>query len=110
MNISQANEKGDDVKVHEALSQLLFDHQPLLDFLFGEERKLRKRPGILRDDAWRFSDEERLLIRVALEMWSGSGHVQLWELLETWKAPDWLRFNAALQKLELLPASETSRR
>ena len=56
----------------------------MLEFLFDPEKpRLRKRAGILKEDAWGFSHGEQLMIRLALEFWSGSGHVFLWELIET---------------------------
>ena len=83
-----------------AISVLLNHNQTLLNFLFDcEKPRLRKRAGILRDDAWRFSEDEQLLIRVALDLWSGSGHVQLWELTEAWEKADWTLFSAAISEL-----------
>jgi len=83
-----------------AISVLLNHNQALLDFLFDRENpRLRKRAGILRDDAWRFSEREQLLIRVVLDLWSGSGHVQLWEMTEAWGKVDWTLFSVAISEL-----------
>jgi hypothetical protein len=55
-----------------------------MDFLFDTERpRLRRRAGVLKEDAWCFDNSEQILIRTGLELWSGSGHVFVWELLET---------------------------
>lgn len=85
-------------QIFEAISILLGNDQKLMKYLFkyGEFR-LRARAGILKEDAWKFSEAEQLLIRVALDFWSGSGHAQLWELLETWNGDDWKRFETAVR-------------
>jgi hypothetical protein len=76
-----------------AISALLGGNQRLLDYLFDASRtRLRKRAGILKEDSWRFSASEPLLIRAALDFWSGSGHVQLWEMLEEWDEEHWRNF------------------
>jgi hypothetical protein len=83
-----------------AISILFGQNQDLISFLFDPEKpRLRKRAGILRDDAWKFSEEDQLVIRVALDLWSGSGHVHLWELIESWDQPAWSALNAAVLKM-----------
>ena len=73
-----------DKSVREVIFRLLGSDKRLMDFLFESEKpRLRKRAGILKEDAWFFSHGEQLLIRTALDFWSGSGHVALWELLES---------------------------
>jgi hypothetical protein len=72
-----------DKSLREVIFRLLDSDEHLVDFLFDQGTpRLRKRAGILKEDAWCFSDGEQILIRAALEFWSGSGHVYLWELLE----------------------------
>ena len=73
-----------DKKIREIIFRLLGLNKHLLDFVFDPERpRLRGRAGILKEDSWCFSYGEQILIRTALEFWSGSGHVFLWELMET---------------------------
>lgn len=80
-----------------AISLLLNRNQTLLKFIFDSEKpRLRKRAGILRDDSWKFTEAEQLKIRVALDIWSGSGHVHLWEILESWNESDWKLFSTAV--------------
>ena len=87
----------DEQRLIKAITILFNDDQRLLEFVFETKRpRLRKRSGILRDDSWNFSSAEQLLIRVALDFWSGSGHTQLWELLETWEPEHWHRFTQAI--------------
>lgn len=92
--------RGDDERgfaLYRAIVILLEGNQELTQFLFDPEKpRLRRRAGILRDDAWKFSEEDQLRIRVALDLWSGSGHVHLWELVELWNKSDWSRFTAAI--------------
>jgi hypothetical protein len=84
---------------------LVDSEKKLLEFLFDpKEPRIRKRPGILRDEAQEFFNEsEQLAIRVALDLWSGSGHVYLFELVETWEEDDWIRFVRAISALKSLP-------
>lgn len=87
-------------KLLESISLLLDNNKKILDFLFDPKSpRLRKRAGILRDDAWNLSEEDQLLVRAALDLWSGSGHVQLWELTEAWEPEIWKRFHAAILHL-----------
>ena len=73
---------GDKV-LKEVIFRLFNSDERLVDFVFDAETpRLRKRAGILKEDAWHFSDGEQILIRSALDFWSGSGHVNLWELLD----------------------------
>jgi hypothetical protein len=73
-----------DQRLRTIIFHLLDSDKRLMDFLFDPEKpRLRKRAGVLKEDAWCFSHGEQILIRTALEIWCGSGHVFLWELLES---------------------------
>lgn len=86
------------LRIFEAICVLLNHDEKLLNFIFeAGGKRLRERAGILKEDSWNFEESEQLLIRVALDLWSGSGHVQLWELTEAWNQSDWQRFDAAIQ-------------
>ncbi len=99
----EANKDHEARQIFEAIRILLGNDQNLMNYIFKREKfRLRVRAGILKEDAWKFSDSEQLLIRVALDFWSGSGHAQLWELLENWKVNDWKRFEAAVHHYDLL--------
>ncbi|MFZ3230033.1 MAG: hypothetical protein WA160_07500 [Pseudobdellovibrio sp.] len=100
MNIKWPGDDKRGLGLYRAISVLLKGNQELIQFLFDPEKpRLRRRAGILRDDAWNFSEEDQLLLRVALDLWSGSGHVSLWELIELWDESDWTRFNAAILEI-----------
>ncbi len=97
MNIKWRGDDERGLALYRAIAILLGGNQELIQFLFDPEKpRLRRRAGILRDDAWKFSEEDQLKIRVALDLWSGSGHVHLWELIELWNKSDWSRFNVAI--------------
>jgi len=100
MTFSWPKANADERRLLDALRILVGDDPTLLKFLLDAEKpRLKRRSGILRDEAWRFTDEEQLVIRAALDFWSGSGHVQLWEMLETWEPNHWLRFLRAVRVL-----------
>lgn len=93
--------------VFEAIRVLLDGNKELLDYIFEPGgRRLRHRAGILKEDAWRFEEHEQLLIRVALDLWSGSGHVQIWELMEAWDQVAWHRF---FSSVDLINAARACR-
>ena len=104
MNISWKDAQDVERKLFETISLLLGDNANLLQFLFDPTRpKIRKRPGLLRDDSWVLNHGEQLLVRAALDFWSGAGHLQLWEMLETWDTPTWTNFIRAVSRLKDLP-------
>ncbi len=72
-----------DRRLFEAISRVLANHPHLLKFLFEPERaRLRAPADLLREESKDFSSGEDLLIRVALDLWSGSGDAHIWELIE----------------------------
>lgn len=104
MNIDWKDSSNDEKRLFDAISVLLGSNPNLLQFLFDPIRsKIRKRPGLLRDDSWPFSHGEQLLIRASLDIWSGGGHLQFWEMLETWDSLTWINFFRAIAKLKDLP-------
>ena len=70
-------------RMMESLNLIFAGHSKLLEFLFEPDRpRLRQAPEILLDQASGYSSGESILIRVALDLWSGSGDVLLWEIIE----------------------------
>ncbi len=58
-------------------------HPKLLSFLFDPHSPvLRAQPEALMKESRDFSSGEDLLVRVALDMWSGSGEAYVYELIE----------------------------
>lgn len=108
MNCCWKDASASEILLHQCISHLLGYDRRLIDFIFDPERaRIRKRAGILREDAYRFSDEEQLLIRAALDFWSGSGQLTLWEMLETWESATWSRFIGALSQFRRLDRDQT---
>ena len=95
MNLTwQKGDAASDLKVVTSIQILLGKkNERFLTFLFDPNMpKLRKRAGILVEDSWGFSHGEQLLIKASLDLWSGSGHAPLWDLIETWDDSNWIRF------------------
>ena len=63
---------------------LIFSNHPkLLEFFFDPEKpRVRFEPMDMLKGAGCFSSGEQVLIRVALDVWSGSGNAKIWQLLE----------------------------
>jgi len=67
-----------------ALIFRLLDFEPWkIDFLFekGVADRLRERSEILIDESWEFNQEDRILIRSAIDLWSQTGLVFLSEIM-----------------------------
>ncbi len=102
MNFTWPNAKTEERKLLDAIVILLGNDPRLLAFLLDPESpRLRKRAGILKEDSWKFSHGDQLLIHAALDLWSGSGHLQLWEMIEAWEGANWENFIRAIQALGL---------
>jgi hypothetical protein len=70
-------------RMQEVLNLIFQNHPQFLEFLFEKERaKLRQDPEELLRDAMVFSTGEKILIRIALDLWSGQGLVHLWDIVE----------------------------
>jgi hypothetical protein len=102
------NASVDEMLLYQCISLLLGFDKRLIEFVFDPERpKIRKRAGVLREDAFFFSHKEQLLIRAALDFWSGSGQLALWEMLEGWDLETWERFTRALAEFRRLELAAT---
>ena len=102
MNFTWPNAKNEERRLLNAIRILLGNDPRLLAFLLDPNSpRLRRRAGILQEDAWNLSDGEQLMVRAALDLWSGSGHLQLWEMIETWDPTSWIHFIRAVRELGL---------
>ncbi len=80
--------------------EAIFKHTYLKDFFFEEGmRKIRFRPDEMRWRIQGFSHSEQVLVRVGLDMWSGSGDAKIWEILEVL---DDNNFHATLSGLAII--------
>jgi hypothetical protein len=70
-------------RMQETLGIVFYNHPKLLEFLFDKEQpRLRVEPERLLSEAGVFSSGEKVLIRVGLDLWNGSGGVRLWDIVE----------------------------
>lgn len=73
-----------DRRMLETLNLIFRRHSGLLAFLFEPQcPRLRQEPAYLLTAAGAFSSGERVLVRIALDLWNSSGSVRLWDLIET---------------------------
>jgi hypothetical protein len=63
---------------------LVFRYEPwILGFIFDPDMpQLRLEPEVLLEDAKELSTRDRVLVRIGLDLWNGSGHVSLWDIIE----------------------------
>ena len=68
----------------ETLNIIFVGHSKLLQSLFDNEAaRLREEPEFLLARAGGFSSGEQVLVRIGLDLWSGSGDVKLWHIIES---------------------------
>ncbi len=83
-----------------AISLLLSNDNKLLGLLFHENHEgLRAEPEEIIEFARGYSTGQQLLVRIALDIWSGGGKANLWDILTTL---DLVRFEAFMLALESL--------
>lgn len=84
----------------QAMRSLFSQNPDLLPFIFDRtEPQLRRSPGALIEEAVGFSSGERLLVRIALDLWNQSGAVGLWEIIERLDSP---AFNNVILTMKIL--------
>ena len=72
-----------ELRMQETLNLIFRNHPGLLAFIFDIERpRLRLEPECLLSEYGVFSSGEKILVRVALDLWNGSGGVSLWDVVE----------------------------
>lgn len=68
----------------DSISLVFHNHSYLLDFFFDpKEPRISHEPMEMLRLSRGFSSGEQILIRVALDIWSGSGNTKVWNLLES---------------------------
>ena len=84
----------------EAMKVLFAKHPDLFRFVFDlKNPALRFTPEKLIENSYGLSSVERLLVRIALDIWNGSGSVELCDLLDHL---DFENYNAVLTSLAQL--------
>ena len=65
------------------ISRLFDSNRAMTTFLFESSSSvsLREHPDIIVSDSWELNDEQRILMRAALDIWCSKGNVFLCELL-----------------------------
>lgn len=95
----------------EIISHLLAFDQRTMDFLFDPDSSppcLRELSGVLLDDSWELKSEQQILVRAALDIWSGSGNAFLWELINGLCKQNFYRLSVALVKYRELASKNDS--
>lgn len=91
-------------QMQEVLNLIFAKHPELLHFLFDRhEPCLRQDAETLLCEAGVFSSGEKILIQVALDLWSGEGQARFWDIVQ--RLDVWNYFNL-LAGLRLLRTTE----
>lgn len=82
----------------------LFANCDLLSFVFSAEHpRLRAEPEVILNEARGLSSGERLLVRLALDLWNDSGSVRIQELISRLDA---MNFENAISAIRALGPHE----
>jgi hypothetical protein len=77
------NASDSDLQTYESISRVFFKYPYLLDSFFERDSpKIRCSPEQMLKWASGFSNDEIVLVKTALDIWSGSGNTYVWELIE----------------------------
>ena len=93
-----------DLKLYEGICKSFSNHKYLLEGFFDETyARLRSSPELMIEQTSGYSHGEIVLIKVALDIWSGSGNVFVWQILETL---DKRTFLSVIEALEFVKHDE----
>jgi hypothetical protein len=68
---------------YQLIASIFFKHPKLLEFFFQKRSaQMQFSPENMLKEMRCFSSGEQVLIRVAMDVWSGSGNAKVWQLLE----------------------------
>jgi hypothetical protein len=96
--------KPSDHHVFKVVALIFHNHPELLEFFFEKERpRIRFQAIEMRRHAAGMSSGEQLLLRVALDVWGGSGNAKIWQLIETLDSGNLANVLKALALLRGLP-------
>jgi len=80
-----------------SIQTLFRSDERLLHFMFHHQnRQLRREPNVLLQEARALNPADRILIRVALDLWSESGNTRLADVIETLDYDNFIAFIRAL--------------
>lgn len=87
-------------RLMEVMNLIFQNHPQILEFLFELDRpKLRHEADRLMREAGVFSTGEKILIRIALNLWNGYGSVCLWDVIERLDQDNYQQVVLGLQHL-----------
>jgi hypothetical protein len=87
-------------RMQDTLNLIFRNHPQFLEFLFDRDRPhLRAEPECILSETGGFSSGERVLIRVGLDLWNGSGQVSLWDVIERLDLENYRNVLAGLRHL-----------
>jgi hypothetical protein len=96
-------------KLFTAINYFLCRHPKLLDFVFDPKKpRLRKPPEKLLIEGRYLSSGEYLMVRVAMDLWSGSGNAKVYELIENLDPENFKRVLKAIIDLGPKPSARSS--
>jgi hypothetical protein len=82
------------------LTLVFRNHPQLLEFLFDRDQpRLRFEPERILVEAGGFSSGEKILVRIGLDLWNGSGGVALWDVIERLDVENYRNVLAGLRNL-----------
>lgn len=97
-------------RVQETLNLIFSNHPNLLEFLFDKQSpQLRLQPVRLLSEASVFSSGEKILVRVGLDLWNGSGQASLWDIVERLDIYNYQSVLAGLRKLRRIDEVESGK-
>ncbi len=89
-----------DLQTYESISKVFQQHCYLLDIFFEKEKpRIRARSEKMLKQVSDFSHGEIILIKIALDIWSGSGNAFVWEMIEFLDQQDFFNVLNALASL-----------
>lgn len=72
-----------DREIYIVIKMIFHSHPKLLDFFFDKvHARLRYEPMKMLKALGALSGGEQILVRIAMDVWSGSGNAKLWRILE----------------------------
>lgn len=78
------NKKTYEQKLLESIYLVCKKHPQLVNFTFNKTKtRLSDQPQNILREAFAFSSGEYVLVQVMLDLWSGSGHVNLYDIVST---------------------------
>jgi hypothetical protein len=77
------NASSSDLQTYESIAKVFEQHSYLLDLFFEKETpRIRLQSEKMLQQVSDFSHGEIILVKVALDIWSGSGNAFVWEMIE----------------------------